>query len=327
MSPFLILFAIFAFVTLLVQGVFFLLFGRSVRRDPRLRARLDNLMGAIDKPTQASPEKGSVLREEFVQKSPILSLMRLGFPSLSDLGLRLQQAGMGMSPGRFAQLWVLLIILGSLFGSFYPSGRAGLFLGAAFGGIVPHLVLKLKKRRREKAFEKQFPESLRLLATSLKAGHALPASIRMLGEELPPPVSEEFQKVSEESRLGLSIEDALKNMLKRVDSPDIRFFVTSIMIQRETGGNLAAILQQLDGLIRERFRIRGQIKALTAPGRATGALLSIMPVGMGGILTLLNPSYMAPLWETSAGQLFAIGGFVLQGMGYLAIRRIVNVRI
>jgi tight adherence protein B len=255
-----------------------------------------------------------------------LTLLHRGFPRLKDLKFRLEEGGMTISVARFVQVAVLLTLMGGFLGWAYSQSGVGLLLGAALGAWIPFLFLKLKRRARTRAFEKQFPEALRLLATSLRAGHALAASIRILGEELPAPVGVEFQKVAEESNLGLSVEDALQNLLSRMDNPDLRFFVTSVLIQRETGGNLATILQNLDQLIRERFKIRGQVKALTAPGRLTGMILAVLPLGVGGIMVLINPLYMEPLWKTGMGQFFAILSFVLQIMGYFMIRKIVNVR-
>ena len=318
MPPTYILVAVFAFVTLSVMGILSLLFSRrSAGEASRLRARIDRLMRTGDGSEDQPLPQDSILREEFRRKSPVLP----------NFHLRLEQAGLSMPPRRFALIWALFIVFGGLLGSAHPTGTAGLLVGAAVGGWLPLLILKLKRRLREKAFEKQFPEALRLLVTSLRVGHSLAVGIQMLGEELPAPVSREFQKVAEESKLGLRIEDALQGMLQRIASPDLRFFVASVMIQRETGGNLAAILEQLDEMIRLRFRIRGQVKALTAPGRMTGGLLAVMPIAMGGILTLLNPTYMSPLWHTTTGRAFVIGALVLQALGFLVIRRIVNVQL
>ena len=325
MRPSSVLLSVFLFVTLtVVLGGVILLARSRGRKDPRVRARLNMLMDVKEEETEEGTKK-SVFREEFIRGSPILSLLRMGFPGLSDLGLRLESAGMTISPGRFAQLWVFIILIGSLFG-FLFSAR-GVFIGGLIGGIVPFLILNLKRSRIEKAFEAQFPEALRLLATSLKAGHALPSGIRMLAEELPAPVSSEFEKVSEESALGIGIEEALKNMLLRRNNQDLRFFVTSVMIQRETGGSLSDVLEQLDDLIRERFKIRRQIKALTGAGRMAGMMLGVMPIGMAVVFSIMNPDYMKPLWATSTGRYIALSGFALQGMGYLLIRKIVNIQM
>ena len=325
MSPILLL-AIFVSVTILLVGLVFLASGPGGGKDAaRVQMRLDSITGEAPHPLD-KPGAASLLREEFVQGSPYLTLLLRGFPRLRDLGLWLEQAGMTMSPRRFTQVAAIVTVFGGILGLLFSGTALGLFVGILVGVMLPFLFLRFKTRHRQKGFEKQFPETLRMLATSLKAGHALPAGIQMLGEELPPPVGLEFAKVSQESGLGLSIDDALKNMLRRMDNPDLRFFVTSVMIQRETGGNLATILHQLDALIRERFKIRGQVKAMTAPGRMTGMVLGVMPLGVGGFIAFLNPVYMAPMWNTPLGRTLAVGGFVLQLMGYLVIRRIVNVR-
>ncbi len=325
MSP-VLLFAIFFSVTVLLVGIIVLAYGPGGGKDAaQVQMRLDSIMGEAPHPLD-KPGAASLLREEFVQGSPYLTLLLRGFPRLKDLGLWLEQAGMAMSPRRFTQIAAMVTVFGGILGLMFSGRVLGLFVGILIGAMLPFLFLRFKTRFRQKGFEKQFPEALRMLATSLKAGHALPTGIQMLGEELPPPVGTEFEKVAQESGLGLSMEEALKGMLRRMNNPDLRFFVTSVMIQRKTGGNLATILQQLDALIRERFKIRGQVKALTAPGRMTGMILAVMPLGVGSLIAFLNPVYMAPLWNTSLGRTLAIGGFVLQLMGYLVIRRIVDVR-
>lgn len=321
-----VLLVIFLSVTFFVVGLLYLVSGSRGKEAALLQSRLDYVLGEVPDPTPAKPTKASLFREDFIRGSPLLTLLHRGFPRLKDFRSRLEQAGVTMSGARFVQIAVLLTLMGGFLGWAYSRTAVALFLGAALGAWIPFLFLKLKRRARMKAFEKQFPEALRLLATSLRAGHALAASIRILGEELPAPVGAEFQKVAEESNLGLSIEDALQNLLGRMDNPDLRFFVTAVLIQRETGGNLATILQNLDQLIRERFKIRGQVKALTAPGRLTGMILAVLPLGVGGIMVLINPLYMEPLWKTGTGRGMAILSFILQIMGYFMIRKIVNIR-
>ena len=205
-------------------------------------------------------------------------------------------------------------------------GFIGPFLGMSLGGLAPFLFLKIKRRTRDKAFEKQFPDTLQGMATALRAGHTLQTCIWTMGEELPPPASTEFKRVFEECSLGVKVEDALKGMLKRINNQDLRFFITAVMIQRESGGNLASILEQLDTLIRQRLRIRRQIKTYTAQGRMTGMILGVMPTGLAGFLTIINPQYMAPLWQTPTGQAMAVGALLMQVLGFLVIRRIVDIR-
>jgi tight adherence protein B len=325
-TPILLL-SVFAFVALSIMGLFFLFFPSEGRRDALFRMRLENLATIGMNAPGRDAGKDSVFRHPFLQNSWAQRILGLSVPALTDIVSRLEQAGLKIRARHFVELWITFFVLGGVVGWGYSTTKIGFVIGAGIGGLLPYLFLVQKTRMRRKAFENQFPETLRFLATSLKAGHALPASIRMLGEELPPPACEEFQKVAEESNLGLNIEEALKNLLHRMENPDLHFFVTAVMIQRETGGNLAELLEQLDSLIRERFKIRRQIKAITAPGRMTGILLGFLPIGVGAAFSVLNPTYMAPLWETELGRYMLYGVFVLQVAGYLVIRKIVNIRI
>lgn len=321
----LILISVFAFVTLLVVGVCFIFLDPARKQDRDFRHRLLRVTDIASHMVHR-PASGSVLREKYAWANPLQRLLRLTFPGWSDLALRLERAGIAASPSRFARIWVLAISLLGFLGFLSPLGTRGLILGFLSGWALPILWLFAKRRKREKAFERQFPDALRLLASSLKAGHAVQSCIQLVGEEFSPPLGQEFLRLSEETRLGLGMEDALRNMLDRVSNVDLRFFVVSLAIQRETGGNLVYLLQQIENLIRERFKIRGQVKALTAPGRLSGILLGIMPLGVGLIMAMLNPTYMAPLWETRLGRWLALTGFALQIIGYLTIRRIVNLR-
>lgn len=320
--------AVFVFAFSTVIGLSFLLAGRVARDDPRLRKRFGSLVTGEGRSVQAQQE-GAILREEFLvrRQGRIRKALRLCFPGLGDLALWLELAGMAMGPVRFAQIWILATVAGGLLGFAFSLGLGGLVAGLLLGWTVPPGFLWQMRRRREKAFEKQFPEVLRHLSTTIRAGHGLLSSIRALAEEFAPPASVEFGKIAEETALGLGIEDALRNMLERMDSPDLRFFASSIIIHRETGGNLAVILDQIESLLRERLKLRGEVKALTTPGRFTGYILGFLPAAIVIILVMVNPAYMAPLWKTQYGQMVMTGGFLLQGLGYLVIRRIVQIEL
>jgi tight adherence protein B len=180
-------------------------------------------------------------------------------------------------------------------------------MGAAFlCGNIPFFVMRLKKNHKTKVIEKQMPEAMELLARSLRAGHALPSSIELAGKEIPDPLGTEMKTVYEEQRLGLSVPMALKRMGERVASQDLQFFVTAVMLQTETGGNLAEVMENIGYLIRERLKLKGKIQALTAEGKFSALILALLPFVVFFALTIVNRKYIETLFTDPAG-IYIIG--------------------
>ena len=183
------------------------------------------------------------------------------------------------------------------------------------------------KRRRLGKFEKQLPDALELLGRGLKAGHAFTAGLQLVADEMGPPIGPEFFKTYKEHNHGLDLNDALLNLCRRVDLQDLRFFTTAVMIQRETGGNLAEILEKIAALIRERFKLHNQVKALTAEGRLSGLVLTLLPPATALALFIMNPSYIMLLWQTPKGRTMAMIALAFQALGIFSIRRIVKIKV
>ena len=200
-------------------------------------------------------------------------------------------------------------------------------MGGGLGVVIPTYILKFKKKARIKKFEKQLPEGLDLLARGLKAGHAFASGLQLVAAEMENPIGIEFFKTFKEYNHGLDLNTALLNLCQRMDLRDLRYFTTAVMIQRETGGNLTEILEKIAFLIRERFKLRNQIKALTAEGRLSGWVLMAMPPGLALVILKLNPEYMMLLYTHPLGRMMAITALVFQVMGMLCIRKIVNVKV
>ena len=198
---------------------------------------------------------------------------------------------------------------------------------AALGATFPYLWIRNKRKRRLGAFEAQLPEAIDLLGRAIRAGHPLSAGLDMVSRESPDPVATEFRRTFEEQRFGLPLEDSLLAMADRVTLVDVRILVTAILIQRNVGGNLAEILDNISYTIRERFKIRRQLRVYTAQGRMAGYVLAVLPVAVGFIIFLLNPEYMLTLFRDPAGRLSLAVAAVLQTTGYLWIRNIVNIDI
>ena len=200
-------------------------------------------------------------------------------------------------------------------------------LGAALGFAVPFLVLKVKRTRRMRAFEEQFPEALDLIARALKAGHAFATGLKMAADELPEPVGPEFRKTFDEQNFGLPLKESLENLTTRVPLLDVRFFSTAVLIQRETGGNLSEILENLAHVVRERFKILRQVRVYTAHGRLTGYVLLALPVFLSVALMFINPDHMNLLFRERMGQTLLMVAIAMQVVGYVWIRQVVKIEV
>jgi tight adherence protein B len=193
--------------------------------------------------------------------------------------------------------------------------------------MVPFAWLLHKRASRLKKFASQLPESLELVGRALRAGHSLAAGMHVVAEEMPSPIADEFNRVYEEQNLGIAIEEALKNMCERVPNLDLRFFVTSVLVQRQTGGDLAEILDKIGYVIRERFRILGQVKALTAEGRLSGVILIALPFVMFLLMLHIKYDYVEKLWTHPLGVKMSLCALFAQFVGALVIRKIVNIKV
>jgi tight adherence protein B len=192
---------------------------------------------------------------------------------------------------------------------------------------LPWLWLWMKRSRRLKKFDSQMPDALELVARALRAGHSLSAGMHVVAEEMPSPICDEFGRVFEEQNLGIPIEESLKSLAERVPNFDLKFFVTSVAIQRQTGGDLAEILDKIGYVVRERFRILGQVKALTGEGRLSGVVLIALPFALFAFMLNTKPDYVEPLWTTDLGKKMSAFAIVAQILGALVIRKIVNIKV
>jgi tight adherence protein B len=248
-------------------------------------------------------------------------------PHLRDVQLMLDQGGITWSIETY-----LLLAVGYSIGlglvSLTLTSRWEIALAlAVLGAALPYLYAKRKRKRRLLKFEEQLPESIDLLGRAIRAGHPLSSGLDMVAHESADPIATEFRRTFEEQRFGLPLDDSLLGMADRVPIVDVRILVTAIMIQRNVGGNLAEILDNLSYTIRERFKIRRQLKVYTAQGRMAGYVLAVLPIAVGVIIFFLNPDYMLTLFRDPIGKLALITASVLQTLGYYWIRRIVDIEI
>lgn len=313
---------VFFLVLLAGVGGYFLLFaGRSDKAEIKKRISLLEIR-ALKK-----EDLPDVLKEEVLSEVPLLNRLLSGLRAAVRIDRRLRQADMKMRVGTFVLLTLALFAAGLLAGKFlrWPT-IFSLVLGVGLMA-VPNTVVDVKRRLRVKRFMNYFPEALEMFARSLRAGHSFTGAIQLVSQEMPDPVGTEFSKVFEEQNLGIPLRQALIGMTDRVEALDVKFFVTAILIQRETGGNLAEIIDKISHVIRERFRIQGQLRIFTAQARMSGIILALLPVGMAVAIGILNPEYLKPLWFERAGRIMIAVAVVLQILGWLAIRKIIRIKI
>jgi tight adherence protein B len=195
------------------------------------------------------------------------------------------------------------------------------------GGFIPYSYASYRRTKRFQKFEELFPEAIDTLARAVRAGHAFTTALELIANELSEPVSSEFRKLFEEQKFGLPVRDALMNLAERVPLVDVKFFVTAVMLQRETGGNLAEILDNLSYVIRERFKIMRQVRVYTAQGRLTMLLLMGLPPVIVVTMLLTTPAFIRPLFADPIGHVLVVAGVVLQTLGYFVIRKIIQIQV
>ena len=238
----------------------------------------------------------------------------------------LQQADTKLTPTKFVVLSLAIGGLSTLLLAVAHCPISLAPLGLLLGGI-PYAVMSFKRKSRLAKFAKFLPEALELISRALRAGHSLASGFRLVAEELPPPISTEFQKAFEAQNLGQSLDLAIEEMTDRVPNLDLRFFATAVILQRQTGGDLAEILDKIGHLVRERYKIWGQIQALTGEGRLSGVVLLALPPVLAGVMFRLNPTYMMTLFTDEMGRQMLGGAIVMQIVGALVIRKIVNIKV
>ncbi|HTX37777.1 MAG TPA: type II secretion system F family protein [Bryobacteraceae bacterium] len=243
---------------------------------------------------------------------------------------QIQQAGLSWSSSRLLAAMGLMMIPGLGLGAMVPfllNGPTTAIVLAVIFAALPYLYVKHKRKKRLERLEEQFPEALDFLARSMRAGHAFSISLEMLGEELEDPLGMEFRALFNEQNLGAPLDVALRNFGERVPLLDARFFISSVLLQKQTGGNLSEILSRLAYVIRERFRLKGQVKAASAHGRLTATILTILPVATMVGLLVVAPGYLQGMAADPDGKWMIGGAIVAQILGNFFIKKIINIKV
>jgi len=338
--PIAVLALVFFAVLFFVFGVWLLVGQRKTVKD-RVGERLlgvkqvkryelgDALAETRDKEQKKRQQRKEAIKKKAYSDIPAMDKALKKTTWADKLNGALIQAQMPISVGSFMMLSSVLAAMGVAVAmlwrrSFDPLLSA--LFGVALASAPPAYVL-IKVRRRARKFNSQLPDALDLLSSSVRAGQGLNSAIQNVADEMPEPISDEFKILADEMTFGVSFDAALRNLVTRVNTPDVRFLCTALIIQKETGGNLSEVLDGLQKTIRERFRILGQVKTLTAQGKLSGLIVGILPLALCAFLYSANPDYMGQLFREKTGNYLMAVALALQAAGMLMIRKIVNIKV
>jgi tight adherence protein B len=296
----------------------------AIKSSPRyeLRKRLRRL--AVDPADRRFPEE---LRVEILQEMTSVDKLLLRLRPLKRLDTLIDKSGVKTDVKMLLLFMLATGSLGFAAGLLIQRGMVISIILAGFGLLLPVFYLEFKKHRRVSRFTEQFPEVLELITRSLRAGHSFAAAVHLVSTEMSEPVASLFKNVYEEQALGVSMRDALDHMTNRLESIDLNFFVMAINVHREVGGNLGEILERLAKTIRERLTVRRQVKVFTAQARLSGYILAVVPLVMAFIFYISTPGYMEELLKADIGIYAIVVAVIAQIVGFLIIRRIINIRI
>src|SRR5271157_3636181 len=323
MSALLIAFLVFVVVALAVFS------GLSLVDERRAQARLikDRLATVQKAPEREPEEELALLRDEQLSEIPALDSLLRRSARVSAMQEALLQAGMNFRVGHFLVVCLLAGAAAAFAALVWSRNPAITWAALIIGSFLPYAVVSYRRQKRFEKIEELFPEAIDTLARAVHAGHAFTTALEMISNEVQEPLAGEFRKLYEEQKFGMPVRDALMNLTERVPLVDVKFFVTAVMLQRETGGNLAEILDNLSYVIRERFKIQRQVRVYTAQGRLTMALLMGMPPIIVTMMLVLNPGFIHPLFADPIGHTLLVAGITLQTVGYFVIRKIIKIQV
>jgi len=274
-----------------------------------------------------TPDSGLLRGGPWDQDRPWYARWMERLPHPAGLAKLAEQADVSLDVSRFLALSMGLAVAGAGVGAITPRGELVAPVAAVVMALLPYLWLCHRRRKRMKKFAGQLSDALELVARALRAGHPLNVGMGVVAEEMPAPIAGEFGRVIEQQGVGVSIDDALRAMGDRMPNIDLRFFVTAVLIQRQTGGDLAEILDKISYVIRERFKIYGQVQALTAEGRLSGVVLMALPLILFAVVYYINPTYVEMLFTDRMGRMMLAGAVVLQILGAVVIQKIISIRV
>jgi tight adherence protein B len=316
----LLVFVVVALATFAVGSLF-------DQRSAQARLIRDRLATVQKAPEREPDEELALLRDEQLSEIPAFDTLLRRSARVSAMQEALLQAGMKLRAGNFLVLCVLSGVAVAVAALVWSRNPAIAWAGLILGAFLPYAVVSYRRQKRFEKIEELLPEAIDTLARAVRAGHAFTTALEMISNETTEPLATEFRKLYEEQKFGMPVRDALMNLTERVPLVDIKFFVTAVMLQRETGGNLAEILDNLSYVIRERFKIQRQVRVHTAQGRLTMALLMAMPPAVVAILAVFSPEFVHPLFYDPIGHSLLVVSIALQTIGYFVIRKIIKIQV
>lgn len=307
-------------------GLYLLLVRSQEEYHRALDQRLESLLRS--RAAQESTEDAiQILRQEIESELSPFNRFVLKFRLGNELFRFIEQADVTIRPHQFVLLSAgLALAAGALFWWIRGSLLIAVVMGM-LAGLVPWFYVRRKRQRRLAQFLEQLPDALDLMTRALRAGHAFSSAMNTVASEMPDPIAKEFRRTYEEHNLGMSLKVALEHLIERVPLLDLRLCVTAILIQRETGGNLSEILENIATVIRDRFRILGQVRVFTAQGRLTGWVIGVIPFGLAFYIYMVNPEYLEPLFTTQPGKYMLGTALTMELLGVLMIRKIVRIDV
>ena len=322
MTFLLLLLLVFAAVLLLVWGVYV---GWTTHRNPEAERVARRLRGVIGGETKATDV--TIVKERRLSANPDVHRTLRRVPGMALLDRMLLQAGAGYMVARLLCLCAGGFLIGLVLASMlHLPGFAVLLTAAGVGGL-PLLHLSRSKAARMAKFERQLPEALDMMSRAMRAGHAFPTALKLVGDEMGAPLGDEFRAAFDEVNFGVAMGDALNNLAQRVPSMDLQYFVVAVLIQRETGGNLTELLTSISAIIRDRHKLLGQVRVLSAEGRMSAWILCLLPFGAGAMMYFANPGTMGILVTDPNGRKMLYGAGFMMLSGVLAIRKLIRLRV
>lgn len=314
---------VFLAVVLLIEGMYLTWNSAKGPEAERVARRL-RMMSAGG---HAGAESASMIKKRLLSETPVMQRLLLQMPRVSQIDRLLEQSGMTWTVSDLMVLSLICPVVVGGVGLFLHLPLAAVLVLMAIALCMPLMLVLNAKAKRLAKVDNQLPDALDLIGRALRAGHAFPTAMKMVGDEMNAPIADEFRITFDEVNFGISMNDALMNMATRVPSTDLRYFVIAVMIQRETGGNLAELLDNISRIVRERIKLLGQIRVLSAEGKMSAWVLGLLPFGAAAMIQLTNPGFLAVLYTDPAGRKMVATAIVMMIVGVLAMRKIIRIRV
>ncbi|TFW73078.1 pilus assembly protein TadB [Methylotenera oryzisoli] len=316
------LFAVLAFlaVVLFLEGAYMAWNAYKGPEAKRIERRLEAM-------TLGKEHESTLVKQRVLAKSPGIASFLQKFPRINQIDKVLLQSGLNYSVARFLGVCLILATAGFLVAMLFGLNFKVAVVIAAVLACLPFLYMLSAKQKRIATIEQQLPSSLDLMGRAMVAGHAFPSALQMVGTEMPEPIASEFRIVFDEINYGIPTSEALMNLIQRVPSTDVSYFVIAVLIQRETGGNLAELLGNISELIRARLKLLGTVRVLSAEGRLSAWILTLLPFVLGAVLQLVNPEFVSVLWTDPNGLRMVVIALILMVFGIFVMWRIIKIRV